>query len=148
MIIYRGRRAGISTQATTRFFLVKFFLLLICTWWHQFIKLHLMLTGRKNELMKINTLKTTVRKNRMNLRFILIGERFFHNFRSLEIIGDMYQYTEAFWHYSWNSPEPKISSSLPLFQYLEKNRLIWKIEKLRENMPKKSKKKLSEKKDP
>ena len=28
--------------------------------------------------------------------FILIGERFFHNFQSLEIIGDMYQYTEAF----------------------------------------------------
>ena len=46
------------------------------------------------------------------LRFILIGERFFRNFQSLEVIGDMYQYTEAFCHYSWNSPEPKISSSL------------------------------------
>ena len=34
------------------------------------------------------------------LRFILIGERFFHNFQSLEIIEDMYQYTEAFCHYS------------------------------------------------
>ena len=36
----------------------------------------------------------------MELRFILIGERFFHNFQSLEIIGDMYQCTEAFCHYS------------------------------------------------
>ena len=34
------------------------------------------------------------------LRFILIGERFFQNSQSLEIIGDMYQYTEAFCHYS------------------------------------------------
>ena len=34
------------------------------------------------------------------LRFILVGERFFHNFQSLEIIGDMHQYTEAFCHYS------------------------------------------------
>ena len=34
------------------------------------------------------------------LRLILIGERFFHNFQGLEIIGDMYQYTEAFFHYS------------------------------------------------
>ena len=33
-------------------------------------------------------------------RLILIGERFFHKFfHSLEIIGDMYQYTEAFCHH-------------------------------------------------
>ena len=39
----------------------------------------------------------------------------------------------SFCHYSLNSPEPKVSSSLT-FQYLEKkNRKIWKIEKLREN---------------
>ena len=31
---------------------------------------------------------------------MLIGERFFHYFRSLEIIGDMYQYTEALCRYS------------------------------------------------
>ena len=37
---------------------------------------------------------------RHNLRLILIGERFFQNFQSLEIIGDMYQCTEAFCHYS------------------------------------------------
>ena len=41
------------------------------------------------------------------IRLILIGECFFCNFQSLEIIGDMYQYTEAFFHYPWNSPEPK-----------------------------------------
>ena len=34
------------------------------------------------------------------LRLILIGERFFHNFQSLETIGDTYQYTEALCHYS------------------------------------------------
>ena len=34
------------------------------------------------------------------LRFILIGECFSHNFQSLEIIGDMYHYTEAFRPYS------------------------------------------------
>ena len=50
------------------------------------------------------------------VRFILIGERFFPNFQSLEIVGDMYQYTGVFFHYSWNSPEPKMSSSLT-FQY-------------------------------
>ena len=33
-------------------------------------------------------------------RFILIEERFFKNIQSLEKIGDMYQYTEAFCHYS------------------------------------------------
>ena len=33
-------------------------------------------------------------------RLILIGERFFHVFQSLEIMGDLYQYTEAFCHYS------------------------------------------------
>ena len=53
------------------------------------------------------------------LKFILVAERFFHIFQSLEIIGDMYQHTEAFCHYSSNSPEPKISSLLT-FQYLEK----------------------------
>ena len=36
----------------------------------------------------------------IRVRFILIGERFFQKFQSLEIIGDMYQYTEAFCHYS------------------------------------------------
>ena len=41
------------------------------------------------------------------VRFILFGERFLHNFQSLEIIGDIYQYTEAFCHNSWNSPELK-----------------------------------------
>ena len=30
------------------------------------------------------------------LRLILMGEFYFHNFQSWEIIGDMYQYTEAF----------------------------------------------------
>ena len=35
-----------------------------------------------------------------DLRFILIGECCFHDFKSLEIIGDRYQYTEAFCHYS------------------------------------------------
>ena len=51
-------------------------------------------------------------------RLILIGERFFQNFRSLEIIGDMYQYTETFCHYPetfchypWYSPQAKKSSS-------------------------------------
>ena len=39
-------------------------------------------------------------KPSLGLRLILIGERFFHNFQSLEIIGDVYQYTEAFCHYS------------------------------------------------
>ena len=34
------------------------------------------------------------------LRFILIGERFFHSFQSLELIGGVCQYTEAFCHYS------------------------------------------------
>ena len=33
-------------------------------------------------------------------RLILIGELFFQKFQSLEIIGDMYRYTEAFCHYS------------------------------------------------
>ena len=50
-------------------------------------------------------------------RFILIGERFFHNYQFLEIIGDVYECTEAFCHYSRNSPEPKISRSftIPIF---------------------------------
>ena len=80
---------------------------------------------------------------------ILIGECFFQKFQSLEIIGDMYWYTEAFCHYSWNSPEEaKISSSLT-FQYLEqkKNRNIWKIEKLREKNIENLDKKLSDKND-
>ena len=34
------------------------------------------------------------------VRLILIGERFSHNFQSLEIMGDLYQYTEAFCQYS------------------------------------------------
>ena len=29
------------------------------------------------------------------------------NFQSLEIVGDLYQYSEAFCHSSWNSPEEK-----------------------------------------
>ena len=33
-------------------------------------------------------------------RLILVGESFFQNLQSLEIIGDMYQYTEALSHYS------------------------------------------------
>ena len=62
----------------------------------------------------------TVYMTLWRLRLILIGEFFFQNFQSLEIIGDMCRYTEAFCHYSWNSPEEaKISSSLT-FQYLEK----------------------------
>ena len=32
---------------------------------------------------------------------------FSKNSKSLEIIVDMYQYTEAFCHYSWNSPKQK-----------------------------------------
>ena len=55
----------------------------------------------------------------------------FHNFQSLEIIRNMYQYTEAFCHYSWNSSQEKKSCHLN-FTYLEKNRKIWKIEKSRE----------------
>ena len=42
----------------------------------------------------------SAREQNPRLRFILIGERFFHNFQSLEIIGDMYQNTEAFYHNS------------------------------------------------
>ena len=54
----------------------------------------------------------------------------------------------SFCHYSLNSPEPKVSSSLT-FQYLEKkNRKIWKIEKLRENNVEKLGKKLPDKNDP
>ena len=84
-----------------------------------------------------------------HLRFILIGERFFsQNFLSLEIIGNMYQYTEAFCHYSWNYPEEaEISSSLTS-QYLGKrNRKKWKIEKLRETNVEKLGKKLPDKND-
>ena len=33
-------------------------------------------------------------------KLILISDRFFHSCQSLVIIGDMYQHTEAFCHYS------------------------------------------------
>ena len=36
----------------------------------------------------------------LDIRLILIGECFSHNFQRLEINGDMYRYTEAFCHYS------------------------------------------------
>ena len=48
------------------------------------------------------------------VRLILVGERSFHNFQSLEIMGDIYQYTEALYLYPWNSPEAGKSSSLNL----------------------------------
>ena len=42
----------------------------------------------------------TVRNNyRLGVRLVFIGELFFQSFQSLEIIGNMYQDTEAFWHY-------------------------------------------------
>ena len=56
----------------------------------------------------------------------------------------MYQYTEAFCHSSWKSPEPKIPSS-STFQYLETNGKIWKIKKLREKNVEILEKKLSDK---
>ena len=43
----------------------------------------------------------------------------FPYFPKLKIVGDMYQYTEAFRHYSWNSPEAKKSRSSD-FTYLGK----------------------------
>ena len=68
-----------------------------------------------------------------HLRLILIGERFIHNFQSLEIIGDMYQYTEAFCHYIREILRKAKKSSSSTFQHLEKKpRKIWKIGKLRE----------------
>ena len=61
----------------------------------------------------------------------------------------MYQYAEAFCPYSWNSPEPKISSPLA-FQWLEKkkqeNMEDWKI--VRKKCRKFIEKKLSDKNDP
>ena len=84
----------------------------------------------------------------LHSRLFLIGERFFHNFQRLEINGDMYQYTEAFCHYSWTSPRARKSSSLT-FQYLEKkNRKIKMIEKLREKNVEIMENKLSDKNDP
>ena len=48
------------------------------------------------------------------LRLILIGERFFHNFsQSLELIGDMYQYTEAFCHYNIREFVQKQKNQVP-----------------------------------
>ena len=44
--------------------------------------------------------RATETTHNARLRLILIGERFFLKFQSLEIIGDMYRYTEAFCHYS------------------------------------------------
>ena len=44
---------------------------------------------------------------------------FFHNFRSSEIIGDMYQFTEAFCHYSENSPEAKKIELVKFYQVQE-----------------------------
>ena len=71
------------------------------------------------------------------LRFLgsfLLESFFLHNFQTLEIIGGMYQYTKAFCHYSWNSPEAKKSCSLN-FTYLEtKIRKIWKLKKFREKI--------------
>ena len=43
---------------------------------------------------------TRVEQCEFTLRLKLIGKRFFHNFQSLEVPGDMYQYTEAFCHCS------------------------------------------------
>ena len=40
------------------------------------------------------------RENYSNTGIILIGELCFPNLQSLEIVGDMYQGTEAFCHYS------------------------------------------------
>ena len=78
------------------------------------------------------------------LRLILIGERFSHNFQSLEVIGDMYQYTEAFCDYSWNSPEAKKSRS-SIFTHLgNKIGKYGKIEIFRENKCRKFGKKLSD----
>ena len=81
------------------------------------------------------------------VRSILIGERFFQNFQSLETIGNMYQYTEAFCHYSWNSPEQKISSSLT-FQYLERKQENMEDWKIARNKCRKLGEKLSDKNDP
>ena len=66
----------------------------------------------------------------MTLRLVLIRGLFPQNFQSLEIIGDMYQDTEAFCHYSLNSPESNIIRLVKLLgKKIEKT---WKMEKLRE----------------
>ena len=54
------------------------------------------------------------------IRLILLGDRFFHNFQISEIIGDMYRYTEAFCHCSWNSPEAEQKTSSLNFTYFRK----------------------------
>ena len=78
-------------------------------------------------------LKTELKSRGVGVRLILIGERFFHNFESMEIIGDMYQSTEAFCHYSLNSPEGKKNNLVKFHTFgKKKNRKVWKIEKLRE----------------
>ena len=49
-----------------------------------------------NHYILPDPLKGWTSLSEVEVRLILIGERFFHNFQSLEIIGDMYQHTEAF----------------------------------------------------
>ena len=66
----------------------------------------------------------------------------------METVGDMDQYTEAFCHYSWISPAPKISSSLA-FQYVgERIRKVWYHEKTSETNVEKLGIYISDKNDP
>ena len=69
--------------------------------------------------MKIHLKETATTSEQ---RLILIGERFFHNFQSLEIIGGMsYQYTEAFCHYLGNSPDAKKIELVEFHTFGKKN---------------------------
>ena len=85
---------------------------------------------------------------RSHLRFILIGERFFHNFLSLEIIGGMYHIRRRsvtiFLKFSRTQNIKFVN--IPIFGK-KKPRKWWKIEKLREKNVENLEKKLTDKND-